>query len=185
MTAQQMSQVIMQTPYDDILRAGTLIKEGSLYIPNKIEMTNIWLRESLTLQNPSKATDAHKNMVAYAPEKFRVEEFLEQIGKDNYLVLNEIYASSVPTYRFGDDPRMIWLYKDQAKEYGLFLQYIGIKKVEILSDNSNNPKLPSANQLRISWSGHSHNTSSGKWEGSQYISSDTSLYYTKHIIGVL
>lgn len=98
----------------------SFVCEGSLFIP-KNENKRILLRESLVLKNPGDygcyevAIDEY-----YLPENFNVEVYLEQIGKDNYLVLKD--TSRVPADRFGEDERAVWLYQDKAKDYGLFLE---------------------------------------------------------------
>jgi hypothetical protein len=103
-----------------LLHDGSFVREGSLLIPKK-ENRRIALRKSLVMEDPG---DYGCYEVAidqcYLPENFNVDAYLEQIGKDNYLILNDI--SRVPANRLGEDERAVWLYQDQAKNYGLFLE---------------------------------------------------------------
>jgi len=128
---------------------GSYVKEGSLFVPNS-NNKRIWLSDSLVLQKPALAVKAHKNNVEYVPRNFKVGEYLEQIGKDNYFVLSD--TSSIPTNRFGEDARTVWAFKDQAKDYGLLLDGAGIKAMNIWMYNDNASHIdsqsgPFANQL--------------------------------------
>jgi len=159
------------------LMYSSFVKEGSLFVPNAVNR-RIWLRESLVLQNPSDAVKAHSQNNEYFPENFKIEEYLEKIGKDNYLILsNDVYAEiiigvkgyrggnsfSIPTHRFGEDDRTVWLFKDQAKEYGELLNGLGINYIDtsMYGGRYNTyrqidcQKAPFANQLLI---GSSMNT---------------------------
>ena len=128
---------------------GSYVREGSLFVPNA-DNKRIWLRESLVLQNPSDAVKAHKKGNEYVPKNFKVGEYLEQIGKDNYFIVSD--TSSIPTERFGEDARTVWAFKDQAKEYGTFLKDSGITSMNIWMYNSDDKHInsqsgPFANQL--------------------------------------
>jgi hypothetical protein len=128
---------------------GSYVREGSLFVPNADDK-RIWLRESLVLQNPTDAVKAHKNGNEYVPKNFKVGEYLEQIGKDNYFIVSDV--SSIPTDRFGEDARTVWAFKDQAKEYGTFLKESGINAINIWMYNTDDKHInsqsgPFANQL--------------------------------------
>ena len=133
-----------------VSKNGSYVQEGSLFVP-KSDNKRIWLRDSLVLQNPASAVKAHKKNNEYQlPQGFDVNAHLASIGKDNYLVLKDI--SSVPTNRFGEDPRMVWAFGDQSKAYGDFLSGAGIKNLNIwmYTDDDNyidSQKGPFANQL--------------------------------------
>jgi len=128
---------------------GSYVREGSLFVPNS-DNKRIWLRESLVLQNPSDAVKAHKKSNEYVPKNFKVDEYLEQIGQDNYLIVSD--TSSVPTNRLGEDARTVWMFKDQAKEYGNFLKDSGKTAMNIWMYNTDDKHInsqsgPFANQL--------------------------------------
>ncbi|MFH1182217.1 MAG: hypothetical protein V1702_04620 [Candidatus Woesearchaeota archaeon] len=108
---------------------GSFVREGSLFVP-KTGNKRIWLRDSLMLLDPSDAVKAHRKCDEYLlPKSFNVDAYLEQIGKDNYLVLKD--TSAVPTNRFGEHERMVWAFQDQAEKYGQFLKSVGIHHVKI------------------------------------------------------
>jgi len=111
---------IKEGKYGILRMHGSFVREGSLFIPNN-ENKRIFIRESLVLKDPG---DYGCYEVAidelFMPESFNVDAYLEQIGKDNYLILKD--TSKVPANRLGEDERAVWLYQDQAKDYGLFLE---------------------------------------------------------------
>lgn len=119
-------------------RKGSYVKEGSLFVPNS-KYKRIWLRESLVLPNASDAVNAHSQKKEYfLSEDFSVDKYLEQIGKNNYFIVSD--TSAIPTNRFGEDPRTVWAFQDQAKEYGLFLQNkANISQIKIFM-NTNDDK---------------------------------------------
>jgi len=128
---------------------GSYVKEGSLFVPNA-ENKRIWLPESLVLQNSSDAVKAHKKGNEYVPKNFKVGEYLEQVGKDNYFIVSD--TSSIPTNRFGEDARTVWMFKDQATEYGLLLKDAKISAMNIWMYNTDDKHInsqsgPFANQL--------------------------------------
>jgi len=114
---------------------GSYVKEGSLFVP-KSNNRRIWLSDSLVLQEPALDVKIKRNGVQYVLKKFKVSEYLEQIGRDNYFVLFD--TSKIPTDRFGEDARTVWAFKDQAKDYGLLLKDAGIKTMKIEMYNYNN-----------------------------------------------
>jgi len=126
------------------------VREGSLFIP-KSQAKRIWIRNSLVLQNVSAAVNAHsKSLVYYLPEKFKVESYLERIGKDNYLILKK--TSNVPTNRFNEDSRTKWAFLDQSQAYGEFLHDLKIKSISIMMCTKNDKRIdrrdgPFADQL--------------------------------------
>jgi len=115
--------------YHSISVGGSYVKEGSLFIPHA-RNKRILLRESLALQNPSQAAYFHRLGYEYFPENLSVDKYLEQLDHDDYFVLNN--NSSIPTNRFGEDPRTVWMFQDQAKPYGEFLaNNAGISAINI------------------------------------------------------
>ena len=113
---------IKEGKYGILRMHGSFVREGSLFIPNN-ENKRIFIRESLVLKDPG---DYGCYEVAidelFMPESFNVDAYLEQIGKDNYLILKDNDTLRVPANRLAEDERAVWLYQDQAKDYGLFLE---------------------------------------------------------------
>ena len=158
---------------------GSYVKEGSLFVPNASNK-RIWLRESLVLKNPSDAVKAHKKEGEYLLKRFKVESHLEKIGKGNYFVLTD--TTPVPTNRFGEDERTVWLFGDQAKPYGEFLgsKPVGISKSNIWmytdNDKGNDKGIdaqsrPFANQLWLLGLGDNSNVGGD----SRYLNSNSGV----------
>jgi len=139
---------------------NSYVKEGSLFDPksslhNFYARKSILLRESLVLQNPSDAVTDHQFSNEYVPKNFNLEEYLEQIGKDNYLVVTREMLStrnSIPTDKFGENPLTVWAFSDQAEKYGLFLRNADIYSIKIWTYGNNSLEYykesqPIANQL--------------------------------------
>ena len=127
----------------------TYVKEGSLFVPRAANK-RIWLRNSLILDNPSAAAEAHRKGKEYLlPVSFSVDRYLEQISKDNYFILTD--TTPVPTNRFGEDARMRWAFGDVAQQYGQLLADANIKNLHIYMWNDGNhidiQFRPFANQL--------------------------------------
>jgi len=147
---------------------GSYVKEGSLFVP-KAANKRIWLRESLVLAHPSDAVASHKRGDEYVlPEGFNVDAHLEQVGKDNYFILTN--TDSVPTNRFGEDERTVWLFGDQAKAYGEFLgsEPKKIENVNIWMYTGNDKHIdsqkgPFANQLWLHWLGDNSDVDGNNW----------------------
>ena len=130
---------------------NSYVREGSLFVPNS-KNKRILLRESLVLQNPYLATSFHRSDKEYDLYNFNVDEYLEKIGANNYLILKD--TTPVLADKFDKDERTLWMFKDQAKEYGLLLKDAGIESVNMWfypgSDRYIDAQLrPFANQLLL------------------------------------
>jgi hypothetical protein len=130
---------------------GSYVREGCLFVP-KSKNRRIWLRESLVMQNPGSAVEAHKKNMEYLLSKgFNADAYLEQIDRDNYFVLSD--TSPIPTRRFGEDERTVWAFQDMAEDYGDFLENeAGISVVRIWMSTDDDKYIdrqprPFANQL--------------------------------------
>jgi len=99
---------------------GSYVKEGVIYIPKQKGV--ILLRDSLALKSPKKLRRAHWKGDEFFIYKDQAFEYLEKAKdpRDDSAILITDFAS-IPTNRFGEDERTNWLFKDQAKNYGLFL----------------------------------------------------------------
>lgn len=138
---------------------GSYTKEGSLFVPKAKEgRRRLLLSNSLALENPVAATEAHRKGQEYSLGKdFNVERFLGQLKEDeDYFVIDDL--SQVPVERFGEDERTVWLFKEHAKEYGLFLKDAGVKNIGFYLYTNNDKHIgvqtySFANQLWLGWIG--------------------------------
>jgi hypothetical protein len=148
-SASQLAFARMQRGKDHSLSEnGSYVKEGILYVPNA-EIKRVLLRDSLVLENPKKATEAHrKNQEFFLGKDFNVNDFIESLPKDDRLFL--CYTNSIPTDRFGEDGYTVWAFGESAKDYGLFLKDAGISSITFNSDDTDliqSHRRPYANQL--------------------------------------
>ena len=107
---------------NSVSKKGSFVREAAVYIP-KSTNRRIWLREfPLIVQHASEIEKAYQNgHNALVPPDFNIHQYLEQnVTNEELFILKDL--SNIPTNRFGDDPRTVWAFQDQAKEYGLFLQ---------------------------------------------------------------
>jgi hypothetical protein len=150
---------IQQGKDSSVSQKGSHVREGSLFVPRAANR-RIWLRNSLILDNPSVAVEAHRAGGEYLlPLYFNVDRYLEQIGKDNYFLLTD--TTPVPTNRFGEDARMQWAFRDLAQQYGQFNADAGIEYFNTFMWNNtvwtNNDNYidrqgrPFASQLWLRW----------------------------------
>jgi len=139
---------IQQGENHSLSKNGSYIREGDILIPRE---GIVLVRFSYALTSPSKATEAHRQGKEFFITKKRASDYLE-LAKDprdnTAFLLTDI--TPVPTNRFGEDARTIWLFQDKAIDYGEFLDNEGIS-VMPLSFNSqdyiNEQGKPYANQL--------------------------------------
>ena len=155
---------------------GSYVKEGDIYIPNQKGV--ILTRNSLVLKSPKQATQAHKKNKKFYIDKKQAMKYLEKAKhqKDNSAILLTDF-NSIPTNRFGDDKLTVWLFQDQAKDYGLFLKENGINERPLHFNDQNyiKQKSPYADQLWLDYL--------GKW--SYFAGDDRFLSYGDMVRGVL
>lgn len=148
---------------------GSYVKEGILYLPYS-DTKRVLLRNSLVLLHPFSAFSYHDineeyfikddlNVNAFLEHtpfgsEFNVNTFLRSVHADDHFDLDDL--SPIPTDRFGEDARTVWLFGKNAKDYGLFLQDKGkTKQIEFHTNNDTyikSQKQEYANQL---WLGRS------------------------------
>lgn len=98
---------------------GSYVKEGVLYIPKQKDRI-LLVDNSLVLRNPEKAVEDHHQCKEFFIDK-NINDLLEELKrKDEIFVLKNLEA--IPTNRFGEDERTVWLFQDYAKNYGDFLR---------------------------------------------------------------
>ena len=133
---------------------GSYIKEGVVYIPDK----SLLVRNSPLLNQKlaKKATDCHRNGNEFDINNKLVDKYREQAEADKnkspekrrVLSLNKRGNFKIPTNRFKDDELTLWLFKDQAENYGNLLEENSINEMPAYLTGNNKEKF--ANQLWLS-----------------------------------
>jgi hypothetical protein len=124
-----------------VSKNGNWVKEGALYVPRKGRFIT---RHFTVLDDPRKATQAHKKEKEYFVPGEQVEMALEDSVHVPYDV-NEI-----PTDRFGENAIAMFCFGKNAKDYGLFLKDVGISNMPLWfneEDYVQEQEKPYANQL--------------------------------------
>ena len=122
-TAKQLADARMQfDPNHSLSTNGSYIREGNLFVPNSGHR-RVLLRNSLVFGNPAEAVKAHRSGNEYSIPG-TVDSVLGKLkeGKD-YIFLDKLDA--VPTERFSEDGRMVFLFGKSAQDYGLWLKEKG------------------------------------------------------------
>ena len=117
------------------------------------------MRDSLLLQSElaKEATRAHRENKEYSIDKALAREYLEKASESlDSEVFPLINLSSIETNKFDTDKRALWLFQDQAENYGRFLynKPNNITKMPLLFDSQNHineQSAPYANQLWLHW----------------------------------
>ena len=113
---------------------GSFVRQGVLYVPRS-ENRRTLLRESLVLNDPSAAVQAHRNGIKYfLPEGFDVQSFLSGLRPNkDYLILGDL--KPIPTNRFKEDGTALWLFEDNAEDYGNTLREAGVNAINLVFDS--------------------------------------------------
>ncbi len=119
---------------NSLFKQGSYIKESILYSPNQ---NHLLISASSILDNAKKATQAHRNKKEYSPLQNTIERFWCEAREDcgkypqkrRVLTLGYRQTYDIPTTRFDEDELTLFLFKDQARLYGSFLDEHGIKKM--------------------------------------------------------
>ena len=151
-TLRELAYAWIQKGYESsVFQVGSFVKEGSLFEPYA-DYRRIWLRKSLSLENPEQLVNAHFYGGEYCISDFNTNQYLEQIGNQNYFILPN--TRSIPTHRFGEDGCMNWAFGDLTQQTGQFLADAGIKRLNISMHNRKNEYIdkhlgPFINQLHM------------------------------------
>ena len=124
-----------------VSRNGNWVKEGALYVLGKGRFIT---RHSTILDNPRKATQAHRNGEEYFVSDDQVKKSLE----DSIQIPYDL--SKIPTDRFGEDAIAIFCFGEDAKDYELFLKDTGISNMSLWLNKESyvqKQEKPYANQL--------------------------------------
>ncbi|MEK6935277.1 MAG: hypothetical protein AABW67_00660, partial [Nanoarchaeota archaeon] len=134
---------------------GSYIKEGVISVPNQ----SLFIRNSplLNQEFAEQAVQAHKDGKEFYIDDKLTNQYCKQaeadknkpLEKRRVLSLNKRGKFEIPTNRFNQEELTLWLFQDQAENYGLFLRDKKIKGINempvYLSSNDNNKNF--ANQL--------------------------------------
>ena len=102
---------------------GSYVSEGVLYVPNNNPYL-LLIRPSPLLDSSlaEQATQAHRSgKEAFIDEKL-AQSYLDRLASKNTNVFALTDLTSVPTDRFADDERTVWLFQDVAQQYGEHLK---------------------------------------------------------------
>jgi hypothetical protein len=129
-------------------RYGSYIQEGNIYIPN--EKGIVLVRNSPVLVSPKEATQAHRNGKEFHIDAELAHSYLDKAksNSDEAFLLKD--RKSIPTNRFSENELTLWLFQDQAQDFGDFLANTGINKMPLWfssQDYFNDQEAPYANQL--------------------------------------
>jgi len=133
---------------------GSYIKEGDVYIPNKTPQI-LLIRNSplLQLELAKEAVKAHRSGKEYSIESSLAKEYSGKSSEDqNSEVFPLTNLEAIKTNKFAEDKRALWLFQDQAENYGKFLCDSGIKEMPLWFNHEryiNSQKSIYINQLRL------------------------------------
>ena len=122
---------------------GSYIKEGVLYVPDE----SLFIRNSPLLKQKlaQEARKAHRNSNEFYVGDKLVKKYQEQAEADKkkepakrrVLTLQKRGKFEIPTNRFKDEELTLWLFRDQAENYGKFLRNANINEMPVcLTGNS-------------------------------------------------
>ncbi|MFA5797430.1 MAG: hypothetical protein WC916_05330 [Candidatus Woesearchaeota archaeon] len=107
----------------------SFVKEGTIINPEKPYRGRIWVRESLIFKELERVSYANSMCNDYQIKTifphFDIARYIECIPSTDYFIVNskcDVGDINIPTNKFGEDERTVWLFQDQAKEYGYFLK---------------------------------------------------------------
>ncbi len=118
---------------------GNYLKEGLIYVPERFgKKAGTWIpKESLVIQNPTKATNAHRNGKEFYVSDEKVEEVLKGAVK--------LHENQVPVEELANDEAMARVFGANTKDYGLFLKEAKINSIRFYLSSLEDK--PFANQL--------------------------------------
>ena len=132
---------ISQGEGEIVSQNGNWVKEGVIYILKK---GRFFTPNSPVLEQPDKATDAHRKNKEYFVTNEQIEKALENSVQVPYNL------NPIPTDWFGKEPITDFCFGKSAKDYGLFLKKAGINEMPLWLNNEryvNSQKESYANQL--------------------------------------
>lgn len=122
------------------------IREGILYLP-KVKKSIALVRTSLCLEHPKEAVERQKNNRELFINEREADAYLK---RRDTLIINPMDDKRIPTNRFAENEITVWIFQDQAKDYGLWLKANGapLTHFNLFAPYDNGPqRLPYASQL--------------------------------------
>ncbi|MBS3108142.1 hypothetical protein J4468_04480, partial [Candidatus Woesearchaeota archaeon] len=104
------------------------------------------------MSNPSIAVQAHRNSSDFSVYGMASQRYIN--GEEKTLTLKDL--TPVPTNRFAEDERTVFIFQDIAGNYGFHLRDNGINAMPFAFDSEDyidGQKGPYANQLWLAWLG--------------------------------
>ena len=147
----QMAQLRIQEGKNaKVSKNGNYVREGVIYIPKE----GIYLARNsplLQLELAKEAVQSHRNGREYFIETKIAEEYREKASQEPKAEVFQLKnLEAIPTNRFNEDERTLWLFQSQAEDYGDFLRQAGIKEMPFFFNEEkyiNKQEKPYANQL--------------------------------------
>ncbi len=125
---------------DYLIDNGGYVKEGLIYTQGKSSKIYL-ISESLEIAKPKQlikyVKQNHFSEPNFVGDKFNIDSYLEEIGKNNYITINARakHFIRLPTNRFADCEITKFLFKEHAQQYGLWIKNMGnISTVSIILD---------------------------------------------------
>lgn len=120
---------MQEGPRSYISRNGNWVSEGVLYLPDKRVLLT---RNSPILENPAVATQAHGSESLFYVTEEQVEKAMQHSV--------DLRGKAIPTKRFAEDTRTVFMFGAAAKDYGEFLREYGINEMPLwLFDTKDKP----------------------------------------------
>ena len=124
----------------DISQNGNYTREGWVYTPNTEGAYLV--RDSPILDNPTEATEAHRN----GNEFYLGKEFTLENG-----ILVPYNQKPIHTNRFGEEEITSFIFEDQAEAYGQFLKEAGIDEMPVYLIGKNHVDRQKQQFARQNW----------------------------------
>jgi len=176
MSARDLAYARIQTGENSLFSGnGSWIREGVIYFP-KQEDKIVLVRNSATLRNPVKATEARAQLEEFLLKKRTAKEYLKKVktGDDSVYLAKD--GRNIPTERFGEDELTTWLFQDQAENYGDFLNDSSVNEMPLMFDTSEHIRMqrkPYACQLLL-----------GKLDDDSFLNGCGFINYHRRVRGV-
>ncbi len=152
LTAESLAQGRIQNGKRSSLSTnGSYAREGVVYVPGEGKILTRKSPALVSLKEAERATQSHSQGKEFSITSKKAGEYLEKAKdqKDKSAILLTD-TGAVPTNRFGEDERTVWLFGKQAESYGDFLQNAGITGMQSYLSDENSQEEPFANQLWLS-----------------------------------
>ena len=100
---------------------GNWLREDGIYVPGK---GAVLTKNPPIMKNPREATEAHRNGKEFYPTDEQIEKALADCVK--------LEDGNIPTNRFKDDERTVYLFGKHAEAYGDFLKDAKVTEMPVI-----------------------------------------------------